>query len=126
MATLSVRCPHCQAVQKVNNALAGQATTCQQCGLRLLVPSVAAPPIVNAPPVVPPTAVSTPTPKIQFTPRETVQPLAKAPGNEPSPNRQAPARKTLVHIAMLVCGVAVLAITMLVLLRLTEHPVGQP
>jgi predicted Zn finger-like uncharacterized protein len=126
MPSLSVRCPHCQAVIRIDDALAGQATECQQCGQRLFVPTAAPPPIASAPPVVTRGPVSAPAPNIRITTLGTAKPVAKAPIDEQPSRTKGRQRKSLIHLVMLVGGVAVLAITVLVLLWLTDHQASLP
>lgn len=125
MPSLSVRCPRCQAVFKVDAALAGQSTHCAKCGQAMLVPSPAAPPVVSAPPVASaPPAIPT-TPRVAVVaeaPKSKAAPAAPVVRRELSPKEKAKLAFRA-NLIMLALGVIVLTMTMLVLLYLTgERP----
>jgi hypothetical protein len=127
MPTLSVRCPHCQTVLKVDAAHAGQSTKCSHCGKQLLVPAPNAPPVVSAPPVVRTTPSSSLRPDIQITPaarKATIPPPEQEPVEPAAKKSIAPRIST--SLVMLVFGVVVLTVTVHVLLRMTEGETGAP
>jgi hypothetical protein len=120
MPTLSVRCPACQQVLKLDAALAGQATACTHCGQRMMVPSPGAPPIAAPPPNVAPAAPPTlVTPTIQVAPKSKPAPLPAAPQRELSP-RVKEKRGAWVQLVLLVLGVLILAAATALLLYLTD------
>ncbi len=128
MPSLSVRCPRCQTVLKVDAAEAGQATTCNHCGQGMLVPSSGAPPVVNAPPVTSPapaSAVETPLIQITSAPPKGRVVAPVIPPRELAPQEKS-TRRIRGNIVMLVFGVLMLTITVLVLLRLTEGANAPP
>lgn len=119
MPTLSVRCPRCQTVLKLNAALAGQATKCTQCGQGMIVPGAAAPPVVQAPPQVTPSAA------------QSVAAVKPAPAAAPAPRRELTkqeiaARQLRANLLMLFVGLVVLAGTLLLLLQWTDPPPAAP
>jgi len=63
---LSVRCPHCKQVSRVDDSLAGQSVTCPICGKQFSMPHPVVPPPTAAPP---PVATDISPPLIDVTPR---------------------------------------------------------
>ncbi len=100
---------------------------CSHCGKQLLVPAPSTPSQVNAPPVVRTVPTSVARPEIQITPGA---PKAATPPPEQKPVEPAGTKSVVPRISpslvMLIFGVVVLAVTVLVLLRMTEGNSGAP
>jgi hypothetical protein len=145
MPSLSVRCPRCQKVFKVDAALAGQATSCPHCQQGMVVPTPGPPPVASAPPVVnaPPVASAPAAPsapassasvamKPSFAPEIQVKPAAASapkPVEAPPPKRVLTAQEKAkiafrANLIMLALGMIVLTVTMVVLLYLTDNGAG--